>query len=428
MRTLSTLPERVERAFLMHVFHDESPREQAILRDELKNLAASAGAFVVDELAQQIDDPRAGTMIGKGKLEELRDRVALTEADLVIFSVDLTGSQVRNLEEGVNVRVIDRTQLILDLFAHRAVSAEGKAQVKLAQLSYLLPRLIGSSSHLSRLGGGIGTRGPGETQLETDRRKIRREISDLKRIVTAEGERRRENRRRRKRQGVYSIGLVGYTNAGKTTLLQRISKRYGEREVRSGNDRIFDTLDLTSRRITYEGRTWVVTDTVGFIRALPHHLVDAFRATLEEAIDADVLLHVVDAQDDDASAQMSTVYHVLDKELKSVAPVITVLNQKRNSPLAVHGDPKAKRVVAGDVTDEETLAKLMRVIDELLGVRVHLRLRVPSERGDLIARAYRSGFVENMSDEADSFHFDLQVDARDASLFLPFVESAYSAE
>lgn len=412
----------------MHVFHDESLREQAILRSELRNLAMSAGADVVDELAQQVDDKRAGTMIGKGKLEQLCDRVAAVDADLVIFSVDLTGSQVRNLEDGVNVRVIDRTQLILDLFARRAVSAEGSAQVKLAQLSYLLPRLIGSSGHLSRLGGGIGTRGPGETQLETDRRNIRREISDLRRIVEAEGERRRENRRRRKRQGVYSIGLVGYTNAGKSTLLQKLAKRFGERESRGGNDRIFDTLDLTSRRITYEGRTWVVTDTVGFIRALPHHLVDAFRATLEEAVDADVLLHVVDAQDEDANAQMSTVYQVLDNELKSVAPVITVLNKKTDALLTVHGDPSAKRVVAGDVTDEETLFKIANAVDELLGARVHLRLRVPSERSDLIARAYRAGNVQNMTDEANSFHFDLQVDSRDAFLFLPFVETAYSAE
>jgi len=280
----------------------------------------------VGVVRQSIIKEQAATLIGSGKLQEVAQLVTDTEATLVICNLDLSGSQARNMEQECGVRVIDRSQLILDIFASRAKSFEGKAQVELAQLSYLLPRLIGRGLEMSRQGGGIGTRGPGETKLETDRRKIRKAISDLRKIVRAGGARRQELRRRRERQGVYSIGIVGYTNAGKTTLLAQLAQRYGEKSVEAGRNRLFDTLDLSSRRIEYVGRTFVLTDTVGFIRNLPHHLVDAFRATLEEAVDADVLIHVVDSSDIYMAEKAETVHAVLENDLHVQAPVVTFFN------------------------------------------------------------------------------------------------------
>lgn len=406
----------------MFVFgSQQTDQERNRIRLELKNLTETAGAQVVGESSQVLDRHRSGTLIGTGKLHEVADHARASGATMIVFGEDLSGSQVRNIEEECGMRVVDRTQVILDIFASRARSFEGKAQVKLAQLLYMLPRLVGQGAAMSRLGGGIGTRGPGETKLETDRRKIRKEISDLRRIVRAEGVRRQELRRRRRRQGVYTVGIVGYTNAGKTTLLSQLVRRFGQRDVGQGQDRLFDTLDLTSRRVTYEGRTFVITDTVGFIRDLPHHLIDAFQATLQEAVDADVLVHVVDAGSPFLAEEVGTVYDVLEHSLQTKAPVITLLNQKASLDLwHVFADAKAVDTVRGSVMDDSLIRELMETIDRVAGRRVHMHLQVPHDRSDIVADAYRVAHIERIEETADFLQVDLEVDPREMAPFVAF--------
>ena len=422
----STEDRESERAILVQVVTDQVEREQIWERAELINLVQTAGAEVVGEIRQSLAHEHAAAVIGSGKLEELVALCAELEAGLVIFNVDLSGSQARNIEAACKVRVIDRTQLILDIFALRARSFEGKAQVELAQLSYLLPRLIGQGLALSRQGGGIGSRGPGETKLETDRRKIRKAISDLRKVVRAGGDRRLELRRRRARQGVFSVGIVGYTNAGKTTLLANLSRRFGEKSVGEGHNRLFDTLDLTTRRIQFHGRVFVLTDTVGFIRELPHHLINAFRSTLEEAVDADALIHVVDVDDPFRDEKMDTVHAVLEKDLHASVPIITLMNCKRESSATDEGtplvDPIAIATVVGSARSQSTLDELLTVIDRLVGERVALHLCVPHERSDVLAQAYRAGRIGSILQDERYLRFDLDIDRRLAHTFMPFAD------
>jgi GTP-binding protein HflX len=278
-----------------------------VLLKELGRLADTAGAQVVDQILQKRLQPDSSFFIGRGKAEELRERCAVFEADLVIFNDELTPVQVRNLEQILNCRVLDRTNLILDIFAQRAQTNEGKLQVELAQLRYLLPRLIGQGMKLSRLGAGLGTRGPGETKLETDRRHIRRRIRVLEQELDKIRQRRKLQRERRERLGLPVIALVGYTNAGKSTLLNRLSKTETLAE-----DRLFSTLDTLSRLVKLpDGRLVLVSDTVGFVRKLPHHLVAAFRATLEEVREADLILHVIDLSSPEMEIEKKAVEQVL---------------------------------------------------------------------------------------------------------------------
>ncbi len=417
-----------ERAFLMHVFDAmQSMDEREHARAEFVSLVAAAGAVVVGSLSQVVEERRPGTLIGKGKLDELAQAAQTEATDVIVFGVELSGGQLRNVEEACALRVIDRTQLILDIFATRARSFEGKAQVRLAQLSYMLPRLIGHGAEMSRLGGGIGTRGPGETKLEIDRRTIRKEIADLRALVSAEGERRRELRSRRERQGVYSVGIVGYTNAGKTTLLSHLAGRFGEKRLDPGQDRLFDTLDLTVRRATFAGRTFVFTDTVGFIRDLPHHLVDAFRATLQEAVDADMLVHVVDSSSPFIVEEMETVYGVLQETHASHLPVVTFFNksdQAANAPLPT--DSRAAATVIGSAMSARSVEELLERIDLALGRRVALHLMIPHGRSDVLAQAYRVGRVDSVRESDACMLMDVRVDQREAWQFAPF--SALSDE
>ena len=406
----------------MHVFDaQQTMAERERLRMELASLVQAAGAVVVGSLSQVVEERHSGTLIGKGKLEELAQAAQAEATDIVVFSVELSGSQLRNVEAACAVRVVDRTQLILDIFATRARSFEGKAQVRLAQLSYLLPRLIGQGTAMSRLGGGIGTRGPGETKLEIDRRTIRNEIADLRRLVNAEGQRRLELRRRRERQGVYSIGIVGYTNAGKTTLLSQLAKRFGVKQLEQGRDRLFDTLDLAVRRATFAGRTFVFTDTVGFIRELPHHLFDSFRATLQEVVDADVLVHVVDSSSPFVGEEMAAVYTVLLGALDAHAPIVTFFNkmdQVANASLLV--DQRAAATVIGSALTEQSVLELLEKIDLLLGRRVALHLLIPHERSDVLAQAYRIGRVDSVRESDAYMLMDVEVDEREAWQFVHF--------
>ena len=299
-------------------------REAEISLDELEELANTAGAIVVQKIIQKKHTQDSAYYIGKGKVEELSLICQAKDVDLLIFDDELSGAQVRNIEEATGMRVIDRTTLILDIFAQRAISKEGKLQVELAQLKYKLPRLMGLGTELSRLGGGIGTRGPGEKKLEVDRRHIRRRITSLEKELSELEKRRQFMRVGRTKNNIPVVAIVGYTNAGKSTLLNKLCNS----EVFVEN-KLFATLDPSARKlILADGREAVLIDTVGFIRKLPHELIEAFKSTLEEAVHADLLLHVVDASNENAPLQISVVERILEELGASQKPTILVLNKQ----------------------------------------------------------------------------------------------------
>src|SRR5579864_8908284 len=315
------LTVRLEKAVLISVGLPDRPWLGEDPLDELRGLATTAGARIVGELTQKRQHIVPGTYIGSGKLQELQELVQATDADVVIFDNDLTPAQVRNLEKSLNVKVIDRSELILDIFATRARSTEARMQVELAQLEYALPRLRQMWSHLGRISGGIGARGPGETQLEEDRRLVDLRIRDLKaRLVEVQARKEREVRSRREE---HTVSLVGYTNAGKSTLMNALTGAgvYVE-------DKLFSTLDTRTRQ--WHLKDWgrvLLSDTVGFIRDLPHHLVASFKATLEEARQARLLLHVVDASNPAAEEQIKAVNGVLEELGCKDKPALLVLNK-----------------------------------------------------------------------------------------------------
>src|SRR6476469_1955117 len=291
--------------------------------DELAGLADAAGARVVLRMLQERPKPDPATFIGAGKVSSLAAACDEADVDVVIFDNELTPAQLRQLEERLDRKVIDRTQLILDIFAKRARTREGKWQVELAQLKYLLPRLAGSGTALSRLGGGIGTRGPGETKLESDRRRIRVRIQAIQREIDQVRQRRSQLRERRHKQSVPTVALVGYTNAGKTTLFNRLTD-----ETAVASNALFVTLDTLVRRVRLpDNRELLISDTVGFIDRRPHALVAAFSATLEEVAEADLILHVIDAGSPDRERQMAAVRRVLDEVGAADVPTVPVYNK-----------------------------------------------------------------------------------------------------
>ncbi len=300
---------------------DNWPRDDAAR--ELEELAKTSGAEVVEVMFCGRDHPTADLLIGKGKVEEIGLVCQDAEIDTVIFNYDLSGTQQRNLEDALNKKTIDRTQLILDIFSRNAHSPEGKAQVELAQLQYLLPRLTGKGIALSRLGGGIGTRGPGETKLEVDRRRINKRIDKLKKDLKGLTNHRRVMRKKRNDEGVPCVTLVGYTNAGKSTLLNALT---GAKQVAANS--LFTTLDPLSRRLELSsGVETIISDTVGFLQNLPHHLIDAFHATLEEVEEADLLISVLDASHSRVQEHREAVLAVLEELQSQDKPTILVLNK-----------------------------------------------------------------------------------------------------
>lgn len=313
--------ENKERAFLISLDCGEYDAESSMA--ELEELAKTSGAEIIGEMIQKRPAPEAATYMGKGALEEICNFCSNHNIDLIIADGELSPVQIRNIEDLTGVRVIDRTTLILDIFAGRARSSEGKLQVELAQLKYSLPRLSGKGTALSRLGGGIGTRGPGETKLETDRRHIRFRIQNLKAELDKVEKRRVAMHQRRKKNGALCVAIVGYTNAGKSTLMNRLTDAGVLQE-----DKLFATLDPTARKLVLpDGRQIMLVDTVGLVRRLPHQLVDAFRSTLEEAVWADVILNVCDASSDECSEHIAVTESVLSDLGCSGKPIINVLNK-----------------------------------------------------------------------------------------------------
>jgi len=389
---------------------------------EVRELARTAGVEPVGELVQRRARPAPRTYVGRGKLEELKQRFAEAGAESVLVDDELDPAQQRFLENALDTRVVDRTQLILDIFAQHAVTAEGKLQVELAQLEYNLPRMRGMWQHLERLGGGVGTRGPGESQLESDRRLARRRISVLRRRLR-ELERQRQTRRReRQRTATPTIALAGYTNVGKSTLLNALTGA----EVSAAN-RLFETLDPTTRGFDHEGRRYLVTDTVGFIRRLPHHLVEGFAATLEETLVADMVLHVVDAaaSDEEQDRQVEAVSEVLHEIGAGELPVELVLNKVDLL------DPFARRRLqsrfpgAAQVSARtgEGLDDLKAELAERFAGRLRrVRLLVPYEEGARLSELYALGTpVEEREDTPDGVVVVARLPRRDLPRFAPFL-------
>jgi GTP-binding protein HflX len=388
-----------ERAFLVAVVTPGRDEEEELA--EVRELMRTAGVDHVGELVQRRAAPDPRTYVGKGKLEELRAGVRAARAESLIVDDDLDPSQQRRLEDALELRVIDRTQLILDIFAQHARTAEGKLQVEVAQLEYNLPRMRGMWQHLERLGGGIGTRGPGESQLETDRRLARRRIALLKQKLGALERQRETQRAARKRAETPLVALAGYTNAGKSTLLNALT----EADVPVA-DRLFETLDPTTRAFEVEGRRYLLTDTVGFIRRLPHHLVQGFAATLEETRAADLVLHVADASApyERLGEQIEAVGAVL-QEIGAGAPVELVLNKTDRL------DPLARRRLRNRFPESllvsaktgEGLDELRARIAERFAARFErVRLLIPHADAARLAELYSLGApIEEREDRPD---------------------------
>ena len=358
-----------QRVLLVSVDCGEPDFEESL--EELRELTSTAGGEVIGVMTQKLSNPVSATCVGSGRVEEIAEFCDLNDIDLIIFDRELTPIQIRNLERETSTRVLDRTMLILDIFAQRARSVEGKLQVELAQLKYMMPRLTGSHAELSRLGGGIGTRGPGETKLETDRRHIRRRIDLLKERLREVEKRRAAHRARRKKTGVVTCAIVGYTNAGKSTLLNRLTDAGVLAE-----DKLFATLDPTSRALTLpSGASVTLVDTVGFIRRLPHHLVEAFKSTLEEAADADIIVLLCDGSDEDMRSHLEVSRGLLDELGASDKPILTVVNKcDRADPAELAGVTGVRiSALTGDGLD-----RLLTAIDDAMPVKpVRKKLLLP---------------------------------------------------
>ena len=390
---------KIERAVLAGLaadcFKKEEQATEATL-DELEALLETAGGVCVAKVLQNRHAPDPHSFVGEGKAQEIRDLAEAHDANMVIFDNDLSPSQIRALEDVTGATVLDRSALILDIFAQRARTAEGRLQVELAQYKYLLPKLAGMGKSLSRLGGGIGTRGPGETKLETDRRHIRARIDRLEEELEQVRKLRAVERRRRQKNEIPVVALVGYTNTGKSTLLNRLTGA----DI-PANDRLFDTLDTTTRQLAVSDRlTVLMSDTVGFIAKLPHHLVDAFRATLEELSYADLLLHVIDAADPDREAHIEVVDRLIAQLADPETPVIRCYNK------ADLVSPEALPVGPDNVAIS---AKTGAGLDQLYAV-MERELCKGRRRATFLLPYSLGGQVETLNDKARVFRVDYRAD------------------
>ncbi|WP_243697201.1 GTPase HflX [Aeromicrobium phragmitis] len=417
---------RLERVVLVGVWTEGTADDAENSLTELKMLAETAGSEVLDALVQRRQKPDPATYIGRGKVEELRAAVEASGADTVICDGELAPSQLRNLEDRVNAKVVDRTALILDIFAQHAKSAEGKAQVELAQLQYQTQRLRGWGGNLSRQAGGraaggegIGGRGPGETKLETDRRRIQARVAKLRRELAELRGTRDTKRANRQRHQIPSVAIAGYTNAGKSSLLNRLTKAGVLVE-----DALFATLDPTTRRTqTPDGRIYTLSDTVGFVRHLPHQLVEAFRSTLEEVADADLVVHVVDGSHVDPLGQIAAVREVFAEIGASQVPEIIAINK------ADAADPDTvKQIVAKEPHAVVVSARTGEGIDELLNAieselpqpAVAVDVVLPYDRGDLLNQIHEHGEIDAVEHRGDGTHVSARVDADLAADLAPY--------
>jgi len=406
---------RLERVVLIGVWAEGSLASAENSLRELSRLAETAGSEVLDGLIQRRSRVDAATYVGSGKARELADIVASAGADTVICDGELSPSQLRNLEGVVRVKVIDRTALILDIFAQHARSREGKAQVELAQLQYMLPRLRGWGESLSRQaggrvagGGGIGTRGPGETKIETDRRRLRARISRLQKDITGMSTGRKVQRGQRRRRAVPSVVIAGYTNAGKSSLLNALTGAGVLVE-----DALFATLDPAVRRAeTPSGRAFTLTDTVGFVRHLPHQLVDAFRSTLEETAEADLIVHVVDGSDAEPEAQIAAVRAVLAEIGAGHVPELVAVNKIDSADPVILQGLRAREPGSLSISAKTGagLGALRDAIEAALPrLDVQVKVTIPYSRGDLVARAHSEGEVLTAEHNADGTLLEARV-------------------
>lgn len=382
---------------------------------ELRELCHAAGAQVLGEATQTIKRPEAATYIGSGKVEEIKTLVQATEANLVVFNDELSASQIRNLENAIEVRVVDRTILILDIFALRASSHVSKLQVELAQLKYSMPRLIGRNENLSRTGGGIGTRGPGEQKLEIDRRIISDKILDIKQRLKLAVKNRETGRTRSRKNNIPKVALVGYTNAGKSSVMNRIIEKFAseeqeDRKLVFEKNMLFATLDTSSRRIDMgDNRAFILVDTVGFVDRLPHSIFDAFKATLEDAMDADILLHIVDASSSSLDMQLNITSKVL-KELEAIdKPIIRVFNKADLLGEGYEVDERAD--VYTSMTSGEGLDELIEKICENLYSSFHsVNMKIPYTQGGVLNEIMDASKVNSMEYQEDGTFIQAELD------------------
>lgn len=397
--------ENKERAFLISLDCGEYDAESSMA--ELEELAKTSGAEIIGEMIQKRPAPEAATYMGKGALEEICNFCSNHNIDLIIADGELSPVQIRNIEDLTGVRVIDRTTLILDIFAGRARSSEGKLQVELAQLKYSLPRLSGKGTALSRLGGGIGTRGPGETKLETDRRHIRFRIQNLKTELDKVEKRRVAMHQRRKKNGALCVAIVGYTNAGKSTLMNRLTDAGVLQE-----DKLFATLDPTARKLVLpDGRQIMLVDTVGLVRRLPHQLVDAFRSTLEEAVWADVILNVCDASSDECAEHIKVTESVLSDLGCSGKPIINVLN-KCDKPTELDFDFFENSVKISAATGDGIDSLLTAIENALPKDRKRVKILLPFDKMKL-SSIVRDGTVHSEEYKENGVLYDATVNISD---------------
>lgn len=400
--------------------------------DELEELVKAAGGEVVARLTQKKDRINATFFIGKGKVEEIKNYCDELDVSTVVFNDELSGAQLRNLEKIIDKKIVDRTTLILDIFANRASSKEGKLQVKLAQLKYRLPRLVGFRDYLSREGAGIGTRGPGEQKLEIDRRHILSEIDNIEDALL-EAEKNRDIKRK-KRQGsnLPIVALVGYTNAGKSTILNKIinlSTEPGEKKEVFVKDMLFATLDTSLRRATLpNGQEFLLTDTVGFVSKLPTKLIEAFKGTLEEVKYADLLLHVVDASNKDLDIQIKTTNSILQDLNVLQKPIITVFNKMDNveSDSLFYENKNVDKKVFISALSGKNLNELMLMIEKLLPQQfVNVTLNIPYSRQNLVDYFMKNYNVSNMEYVGDGVKIDLSINHIDLEKYKEFVVNEY---
>ncbi len=405
---MDSMQTKTERAILAGLSCDIfTPEENATetTLDELEALLETAGGECAARLLQNRHTPDSHSFLGEGKAEELRELAQSLSADMVIFDNDLSPSQIRALEEATGVTVIDRSALILDIFAQRAQTREGRLQVELAQYQYILPRLSGMGKSMSRLGGGIGTRGPGETKLETDRRHIRERITRLRQELEEVRRVRAVQRERRQKNAIPVVALVGYTNAGKSTILNALTDA-----GIPANNRLFDTLDTTTRKLAVSDQLSVLlSDTVGFIAKLPHNLVDAFRATLEELQYADLLIHVVDCADPEREAHMQVVLQLIGQLARPGVPVITAYN-KTDVAEAPFLAPEGAEVAISAQTGAGIDRLLALIERELTGTRHTVTLLLPYSQGGQVDTLHQRTQVQEVSYEAEGIRIRAVLD------------------